>query len=259
MGCYPLFACRDWSQLHLDIEDLGDDLVCLSLVADPFGDHDEGYLHRCFPDVVLPFKEHYVVDLEKPRNKVVSKHHRYEARKALRQLSVHVHPTPLEFLDEWMVLHEHLIIKHDVRGIAAFSRTAFAEQLSTPGMVLLWAQHGDEPVAAMLHFVQDDVAYAHILGCTDVGYAHGALYALLWSAIEHFTGSVRWLDIMGVPGAQDEGSEGIRRFKRGWSKETRMAWFCGRILDRERYSEIVAATGKSQTEYFPAYREGEMA
>src|SRR5438093_1510186 len=32
MGCYPLFACQDWSQLHLDVEDLRNKLVSLVLV-----------------------------------------------------------------------------------------------------------------------------------------------------------------------------------------------------------------------------------
>lgn len=258
MGCYPLFSCQDWSQLHLDLEDLGDDLVCLSLVADPFGGYDVPYLRRCFPDVVIPFKEHYVIDLEKPLNETVSKHHRYYARKALRRVSVQVHPRPPTFLDEWMDLHQHLVIKHNIQGIRAFSRQAFAEQLSVPGVVVLSAIFGNEAVAAMMYFVQDDVVYAHVLGCTDVGYELGALYAVLWFAVGHFQGTSRWLDIMGVPGLHDAGSDGIRRFKRGWSRDTRTAWFCGRILNPTRYAEIVNVTRSSQASYFPSYRWGEM-
>src|SRR3990172_4731763 len=34
MGCYPLFACRDWSRLPMDLEDLARDLVSVSLVTD---------------------------------------------------------------------------------------------------------------------------------------------------------------------------------------------------------------------------------
>jgi hypothetical protein len=259
MGCYPMFACADWSQLHKDLSDASEAIVSLTIVTDPFGNYSETDLHVCFPDVVVPFKEHYVVDLEKPRNKVVSKHHRYEMRKALKALSVHVHPNPPEFLDIWIDLHSHLVAKHQISGVAAFSRSAFAEQLSTPGMVLLWTSYGNEPVAAIMYFVHGHVAYAHILGCSDVGYEHGALYALIGVALDHFTGSVRWVDLMGVPGAHDAGSQGIRQFKRGWTKETRMAWLCGRIFNRNRYAEIVRATGTSDTRYFPAYRDGEMA
>jgi len=66
MGCYPLFTCRGWSHLHSDIEDLNGKPICLSLVTDPFGDYDEACLHRCFRDVVIPFKRHYVIDLSRP-------------------------------------------------------------------------------------------------------------------------------------------------------------------------------------------------
>jgi hypothetical protein len=197
-----------------------------------------------------------VIDLEKPRNRVVSKHHRYEARKALRQITVHSHPNPPEFLDVWTALHRCLIDKHAITGVAAFSRSAFADQLATPGMVALEARAGDEPVAAMLYYLQGDVAHAHLLGCTELGYLHGALYALLWRAIETFTGSARWLNIMGVPGHQDAGSEGIRQFKRGWTREQRTAWLCGRIFDPVRYAALVAATGSTGSRYFPAYRDG---
>lgn len=259
MGCYPLFACRDWSQLQRDVDGLEDEIVSLVVVTDPFGGLDETRLRVCFPDLVIPFKEHYVVDLQKPRNKVVSKHHRYEVRKALRQVSVTRHPDPPAFLDVWMDLHRHLIVKHDIRGVAAFSRAAFADQLATPGIVVLFASDREGPVAALLCYGQGDVAYAHILGCSSAGYRQGALYALIWSAIETFSSSARWLDLMGVPGGQDAGNEGIRQFKRGWTRETRTAWLCGRILHRARYVELVNATATSGARYFPAYRDGEMA
>ena len=259
MGCYPLFCCGDWSQLQTDVDELQGQLVSLVMVTDPFADVDEGQLRRCFPDLAIPFKEHYVVDLQKPRNEVVSKHHRYEVRKAFKQLAVHRHPDPPAFLDVWMDLHSNLIVKHDIRGVAAFSRAAFAEQLATPGIVLLYATGPEGPVAAMLCYGQGEVAYAHILGCTKAGYQRGALYAVVWSAIETFSGSSRWLDLMGVPGGQDAGSEGIRQFKRGWTRETRTAWLCGRILEPSRYTQLVKTTATSPSRYFPAYRAGEMA
>lgn len=259
MGCYPLFACQDWSQLHHDIDDLVGQLVSLTLVTDPFGAYDEADLRRCFPDLMVPFKRHSVIDLEQPVERIVTRRHRKEARRALRNVSVHVHPDPPAFLETWMGLYDHLVARHRISGIRAFSRSAFAEQLATPGMVVLWASRADEPVAATLYLTHGDVAYGHTLACTDTGYQSGALYALIWSAIDVFSGSLRWIDLMGVPGAQDAGSEGIRHFKRGWSTETRTAWLCGRILDATRYAELVAATGTAGTRYFPAYRDGEMA
>ena len=258
MGCYPLFACRRWSALRADIDNLGSTFVSLTLVADPFGDYDTAYLQECFPDLVKPFKEHSVIDLRKPPEQTVNRGHRKEARRALRRLVVEVHPQPVAFLDEWMSLHSHLVRRHRIHGIAAFSRAAFREQLATPGSTLLWARTGDEPVAATLYLSHGGVAHGHVLGCTDAGYAHGALYALIWRAMETFAGTHQWINLMGVPGAADDGSGGIRDFKRGWSTETRTAWLCGRIFDRDRYRHLVDVTHTQSSRYFPAYRDNEM-
>ncbi len=254
IGCYPLFSCRNWSKLREDIDNLEDELVSLSMVTDPFGEYDEAYLHECFRDVVVPFKEHYVIDLKRPRNEVVSKHHRYYARKALRHLSIEEHPKPGQFLDEWMLLHDNLVKKHNIRGIKALSRKAFAMQLMSPGITVLRAIHKGKTTAAVLYFLQEDVVHAHVLGCLDIGYELGALYAILWIALDHFGKRAKWCNIMGVPGISDKGSDGIRRFKRGWSKETRTAYFCGKILNRERYAKLVQTRNGPPSRLFPAYR-----
>jgi hypothetical protein len=62
MECYPIFSCRDWSLLGDDLENLGHDLVSLVLVADPFGNFTEQLLRETFADLLVPFKEHFVVD-----------------------------------------------------------------------------------------------------------------------------------------------------------------------------------------------------
>ena len=93
MGCYPLFACRDWSKLHDDLAEIGNDMVSLSIVTDPFGDYDLDLLRKCF-DVVMPFKEHYVVNLAQPIEAIVSKSHRSTVRRAMRKVEVSWSPTP---------------------------------------------------------------------------------------------------------------------------------------------------------------------
>jgi hypothetical protein len=112
-------------------------------------------------------------------------------------------------------------------------------------------------VGGLLSFQQGDLAYAHLVASNEVGYELGATYALFWSAIEHLSGKVRWLSIGGTPGVSAAGGSGLDFFKRGWSGETRTVYFCGRISDRQRYPEIVRASGAPPTSYFPAYRHGE--
>src|SRR5918999_2611368 len=86
MWCYPLFACADWSALRHDLEELRSELVTLAVVTDPFGRYDRTTLEDAFPDVVIPFKDHFVTDLERDPADFVSAHHRRYSRKALAEL-----------------------------------------------------------------------------------------------------------------------------------------------------------------------------
>lgn len=67
IGPYPLFACANWSGLADDLSELRDELVSVSLVADPFGAWTVEELRASFPDLMVPFKEHHVVDLSGSR------------------------------------------------------------------------------------------------------------------------------------------------------------------------------------------------
>jgi GNAT acetyltransferase-like protein len=256
MGCYPLFSCRDWSLLPVDMDALRGDLVSLALVADPFGNYDVAQLEACF-DVVVPYKSHFVVDVRQPAERFVSQHHRRAVRKALREVEVEPYSDPLGFLDEWTRLYANVVEKYEVTGIRAFSRETFAKQLTLPGTVLFRAMHDRKTVAADWYCVQEDVAYAHLAACTPRGYRIGAAYALQWTAITYFADKVRWINLGGGAGLAADGRDGLSRFKQGWSTGTRNAYFCGRILDGKKYEQIVRAKGTVTTDYFPAYRAGE--
>jgi hypothetical protein len=256
MGCYPLFACAGWEHLEADLDEARDDLVCVSLVADPFGEYRPEHLQRCFRDVCVPFKDHFVTDLERPPRTFVSSHHRYYARRALANLSVERCDEPLRFLDDWMDVYACLVERHGLRGVRAFSRLAFAGQLTVPGIVMLRAIHEGRTVAAHLWYVQGEVAYSHLAASSDRGYELQAPYALHWFALETFASNARWLDL--GAGVRLRAADGLTWFKKGWATGTRPAYFCGRILDRRRYDEVLAARGLKDGDYFPAYREGEL-
>jgi hypothetical protein len=259
MGCYPLFACQDWSQLYLDLEAVGEDLVSLALVTDPFGDYDESYLQRCFGDVVIPFKDHYVVDLARPMNEIGGRRRRKHARRALRKIQVEVSEEPTQFAEEWMALYNVLIERHNIRGLRAFSRTAFTTQLAIPGMAMFRAVYQGTVVGAQLNLVQGDVVYAHLAAFSQVGYQVGASYALDWATIEYYVDKARWLDLGGGVGLAKDAVDGLSQYKQGWCTGTRTAYFCGRIFDRAKYAKLSNASGASETDYFPAYRRGEFA
>jgi hypothetical protein len=256
MGCYPLFTCHDWSQLGADLELLENDLVSLALVTDPFGRYSPADLNACF-DVVTPFKEHFVVDLHHSLDFIMDRRLRKQVRRARRDVEVERCMDPIAFLDEWLALYAVLVERHRLTGIKAFSREAFAKQLSTPGTVLFQAVANGVTIGADWYYVQGDVAYGHLAAFNSVGYQVGAAAVLQAYAIEYFTNQLRWIDLGAGSGSAAK-DDGLSFFKRRWSTGTRTAYFCGRILNQKRYAEVTLIKGSPMTVYFPAYRHGEL-
>lgn len=257
MGVYPILVCRNWSSLREDLDDLGNGLISLATVTDPFGDYSADYLRQCFPDVMIPFKQHFVADLRAGAGSV-SPSHRRHVRRASGHVRAEVLENPVEHLLDWIRLYEVLIARHRIRGIAAFSGLAFRKQLQVPGIRAFRACRGNEAVGMILWYRHDDVAYYHLGAYSEEGYRLSASYALFWQAIQHLREEgVRWLSFGAGAGARALDDDGLSRFKRGWSTGTRTAYFCGRIFDRERYCDLVKSLGPITSNYFPAYRSGE--
>ena len=261
MGCYPLFACQDWSQLHVDVEELQDELVSLALVTDPFGEYEPDYLHHCFPDRVVPFKEHMVTDLSRAPESFVSGHHRRNARKALDRLSIELCEDATLFADEWTHLYAGLVKRHNIHGLTAFSATSFRTQLAVPGMSMFRATDGDETVGMTLWYAGRKRAYYHLGAYSEAGYQLHASFGLFWRAIEHFSSQgLQWLNLGADAGLSGNSQEsGLSRFKRGWATGTRTAFFCGKVFDQQSYTEAIRLSQAPASEYFPAYRMGEFS
>lgn len=258
MGGYPLFVCEHWDRLSEDLDNLGDESVAVSIVTDPFGDSDGDELRRAFPDRVIEFKKHYVVELSVPEDKRTSRHHRYYARRGLESVDVERLRCPQEALSDWVTLYAELVARHGIRGIALFSERSFAKQLTTPGITVFCARQGGEVVGMNLWYADNDRAYLHLAAYDTRGYAAYASYALMQYAIEYFRDRcLRELTLGAGVGHEDRQDSGLARFKRGWSSTTRQVYFCGRIMNRRRYDELAASRGEADSDFFPAYRKGD--
>ena len=260
MGCYPMFSCRDWSRLGADLVALDKQVVSLAAVIDPFGTYTEADLKNWFPDLVLAFKQHFVVDLTQPPLAALPDSHRRYVKKAAKEVRVELAGNPLVLLEDWVSLYGTLIERHEIKGIARFSRSSFEQQLRLPGIVAFRAVHEEKTVGMLLWAVQGDAGFYHLGAYSDAGYQMRASYALFPAAIEYFAAKkLRWLNLGAGAGAGGDGTDGLSQFKRGWSTGTRTAHFCGRIFDREAYERIVKEKIIPPTKYFPAYRQGEFA
>jgi hypothetical protein len=255
MCCYPYLTCHDWSSLASDLEAHRQDLVSFVATTDPFGSYTLADLELAFPGGVVHFKEHHVADLRRSEDEIVSRHHRRGVVKALRNLEMECHPQPVKFLDEWTKLFQLAANKFRIKGIRAFSREAFAQQLALPGAYMLLARLQGETVAAHIWMLHGDAAYGHLAAENSLASKNGASYALYYTAIKYFADKVRWVNWGGEAGLAKDGT--LSSFKRGWSTDARPVYFCSRIFNPERNDELTKARGISPTSFIPAYRAGE--
>jgi hypothetical protein len=127
--------------------------------------------------------------------------------------------------------------------------------------MMFLASSATGPVGAHLWFIANGVAYSHLAAFNEAGYALGAAYALYSEAIRFFHArmrdQIRWVDLGAGAGTNSTSTDGLTKFKCGWTSLTRTKFFCGSIFDETEYRRLVASRGVHETGYFPAYRVGE--
>ena len=259
MGLYPLFHCRDWDALPDDLAGLRrDGLVSLVMVTDPLLDDRQRGAFRHF-DLARRFKTHYLSELDAPPERIASRHHRYYARKAARNLEVDVPAAPLAHLDEWCGLYAALVARHGIGDLRAFSREGFRRVLSMPGVILYRALEHGRTVGAQIVLLQGEVAFAHLAAFTDEGYRQGASYLLDWAALEHLRGRAARINWGGGTGLEADDASGLAGYKQGWATARADAYLLGAVLDRDAYESLSGTGEQPDSAYFPSYRAGEFA
>lgn len=257
MGLYPIFVCQKWQELKKDIKSLTDDLVSLVLVADPLGSVSPTILHDIFPGLVKPFKTHYVINTQEPLENSISAHHSRYARTSLGKIKVDRCPNPKDFIGDWMVLYNQLVKNHDIKGIRKFSRNSFTKQMNVPGLTLFRSVHEGRTIGMSLWYEQQDHAYYHLGVSSEKGYDLRASFGMLMTALKFFHNRVSYIDLGGNSGLVENKSDGLARFKKGWSNDSRMAYLCGVIFNQDQYNHLVDIKRIDSGIYFPLYRKGE--
>jgi len=255
-GSYPFFKALKPENLKADLQALQtlESFIALVLVSDPLDPNSEKQLGPLFPDCFRLFKHHYGIDLTQKLE--FSAHHRYYARRAERTQSFEVLVEPLQILNEWFDLYQNLILKHQIKGVRAFSKTAFQNLLQTPGLIAFLARI-DQDILGIHLWMLDPAqkkAYSHLAASSKLGYENYCAYLLYQKGIAWFAEQgYHHLDLGG--GLYNQSENGLAFFKQGWSNVRWPVWLCGKIFDREKYRFL---TENKQGNYFPAYREGEI-
>src|SRR5262249_5887792 len=171
IGPYPIFSCLDWRRLAGDLAEPPAGLVSLTVVTDPFGRFSESALRQTFPDLVRPFKEHFVVELRRPLGDYLPPHHRRNVAKASRRVRVEPCPDPPSLTPIWRDLYDNLVARHHITGPAAFPPETLSRQLAVPGTVVFAAADESATIGVSVWYVNESVAYYHLGAYSDAGYA----------------------------------------------------------------------------------------
>ncbi len=253
IGPYPLLCCSDWSGLPDDLAGLEGRLVSVVVVTDPFGPEDPSVAANGFSHGLVRYKDHFVIDLEMPIEQSACAHHRRNAQRALSRLTVEEVVEPRGYLDTWCNLYSELVERHGITGMSGFSQGSFEAQLEVPGLVAFRAadDRGDT-VGMVLWYIQGAVAYYHLAAYSPTGYDEKASYALFWAGAERLRGRVRWLSLGAGAGATCDGTDGLTRFKKGWTSLVRPTYLGRHVASPGRYAELCRDLPESG--FFPAYR-----
>ena len=182
MGLYPLFCCSKWEGLAASLDQLRSDLVSLVIVTDPFSPFDEQELRKLF-SYVIPFKDHYVADLARPVEKILSKSRLRAAERALEMLDVDIYKGS-EIADEclaveWSSLYQQLSETKRISGMPASEPEAIAQLFRVPGLVVFRASRAGQVLGMHLEFLQSGGAvYGHLAAYSAEGKRLGAASAL---------------------------------------------------------------------------------
>ncbi len=251
LGIYPLAPFAPGADLKAGLAWLKDQgLVSIGLVPDPATAPPLADLQAAFA-LCAPFKTHLLVDYRRPVE--FSKHHRGKVKRALEKVTVEV-VSLAEQLDAWCGLYGNLIDRHEIGGLSAFSRPAFERLADVEGLTAVAAFV--EGVVVSMHLWLADPAskqgYSLLAATSPEGYRRSAAYAVNDVSLR-LLADLTCLNLGGGAGLATEQEDGLTYFKRGFSNREVQAYFCGAILDENRYAALSNGMIEAATP-FPAYR-----
>ena len=250
-GPYPWAGFKDWSAVGRELDEI-EGVVSASVVVAPTSTVAVSTLREQFPDHLVDFKTHFLVDLTGDYEASRSSHHRRKARRCRPGLEVRVLKPTAPIEARWVELYALLRSRHQIRGGAAFSDASLVAQLHLPAITHFGATVGDR-IVGIVSFIREGPVAAYHLGAYDAtGYELEAAYALFPYAFATLADAgVELVNLGGGAGTEVAEEDGLARFKRGWSTHTGVARIGGRVLNREAFTKL---GGAATSRFWPPYR-----
>lgn len=251
-GTYPIAVLAENADIQGGLERLkSHDLVSVTLVLDDFNRPPVQDLEQSF-SVTRPFKSHYIYRRALGELSY-GRHHRYELRRALQVVNVDELDLQKNAAD-WYALYSTLTERHGLTGVHAFPREYHSAMASLDGMKAIGAWVNGELVSCHIWVEFDGHVHSHLAASSALGYSSRAAYGVNNKALEFF-GNANVINFGGGAGMASDLSDGLAKFKHGFSNDTAQSYICGAVLDPNRYEELVTRRSiNPATTFFPAYR-----
>lgn len=166
-------------------------------------------------------------------------------------------PAVPEALRIFRTLYEETMDRLGAAPLYHFSSPYYAALADGLGsrLAVALAWKGDEAVAGVVFFADQECAHYHLSGANEAGRAARATMLLICDGIA-------WARARGCSrlhlGGGVSGADSLFEFKKGFGGETYQYAFAGLIADPSRYDDLLAArrqTGQAiRPDFFPAYR-----
>lgn len=235
-----------------------DGVVSLTLISDPLNNFIKDCsiwngLSACQQDLgfdeIQPYKLHYIVRLQEKLE--YSTNHLRNIKKANLTNRIRIHTDPLVHTSLFYKAYCNLIKRHDILGFPNFDVDQIRNQLDVPGTILFSAETDTDFLGYMLFYLEWPNVRYH-LGCYfDEGYAYNASFSLMNAAINFFSNMGCEFLVLGAGSGVVSSSEGLERFKSGWTKYTKQNFIMKKVINKEVYDLL---SKDKDTKYFPAYR-----
>ena len=207
-------------------------------------------------DLFKPFKKHYLATLEKPWENVVRRTMKKNALRAFKLFDV----SPVDSLYNsdyaetlWRLHQKSLAGKH-ISIDYPINFNVLKEQLNMPGIKLFKGEYNNKIHGIACYIEVADKVYGHVIGSTQFGLNNHLNYGLYAVALKYYHKQKAFIDFGGNAGLVNDSSCGLSKFKSGWSSHVANTYICGKILNSNKYQQLIGERFKN-SKYFPAYRD----
>lgn len=199
-------------------------------------------------DYFKEYKTHYIIDYSKPIK--YSNNHKRNIKNN-KNLEMELLPKNSETADKFHGFYQVLKKKHGITGITDFNLETIYNHISHKNSYTFGVWENNKLIGSIITTTIDDRSYYHLGAYSERGYEIGASFSLMDHIISFYNKLGYKYFILGAGAGVDKASEGLVRFKKGFSNDTRKNYIIGYINNREKYDEL--SKGK-EGDFFPLYR-----